>query len=113
VHEASIVQDLLERVGALARQHGASGVHRVSVRLGALSGVEPGLLAGAYEVLRAGTACARARLDIEPVDARWECGSCGNELAAGAALRCRSCGGAGRLAQGDEILLERVEMEVP
>jgi hypothetical protein len=28
-------------------------------------------------------------------------------------LRCGDCGAAGRLSAGDEILLERIEMEVP
>lgn len=112
MHEASLVQALLDRVGELARTHHASAVHRVAVRLGTLSGVEPELLALAYDALRAGTVCAGAPLDIGRVEARWECPGCGRAFTAGEALSCACCGRPARLAQGDELMLDRIEMEV-
>ena len=48
VHEYSIVQALLEQVERHAAAHRASHVHRVHLRVGALSGVEIPLLASAY-----------------------------------------------------------------
>ncbi|HET8647731.1 MAG TPA: hydrogenase maturation nickel metallochaperone HypA [Vicinamibacteria bacterium] len=112
MHEASLVQALLDRVGELARGQGATAVHRVVVRLGTLAGVEPDLLALAYEALRAGTLCAEAPLDIGRVEARWECPGCGRVFAAGEPLRCAPCARPARLAQGDELMLDRIEMEV-
>jgi len=82
------------------------------VRIGELSGVEPDLLASAYQVFRERTVCESAELSIERVEARWECGECGSAGISGGSLRCAICGGAPRLAQGDEILLQRIEMEV-
>ena len=112
MHEASLVQSLLDRVTELARQHGASAVHRVVVRLGTLSGVEPELLAIAYDAFRAHTVCAGASLEIGRVEARWECPGCGRAFEAGEPLACARCGRAARLSQGDELMLDRIEMEV-
>ena len=112
MHEASLVQALLGRVTALAREHRATSVHRVVVRLGTLSGVEPALLALAYEALRARTVCAEAPLEIGRVEARWECPACGRAFAQGEPLSCGACARPARLAQGDELMLDRVEMEV-
>jgi hydrogenase nickel incorporation protein HypA/HybF len=55
MHEFSLVQALLARVEAEAVSHGASAVHGLSVRIGALAGVEQSLFASAYGVCRRGT----------------------------------------------------------
>jgi len=47
------------------------------------------------------------------VPAVWRCSRCDQPIAAGAVLRCPSCGRPARLASGDGIILERIEMEVP
>jgi hydrogenase nickel incorporation protein HypA/HybF len=112
MHEYSIVQALLDRVLDEARSREASAVHRIKVRIGELSGVEPELLASAYTLCRERTLCAEAKLDLERVPARWGCSDCGRAPEPGAALRCPACGGPARLTQGDEILLESIEMEV-
>jgi hydrogenase nickel insertion protein HypA len=113
VHEYSIVQALLARVEEKARAHRATAVHRLSVRIGELSGVEPQLLASAYEAFRERTVCDGADLAIESVPARWACTACGTVIARGAILTCADCGSPARLAEGDEIVLARIEMEVP
>ncbi|MEW6321085.1 MAG: hydrogenase maturation nickel metallochaperone HypA [Acidobacteriota bacterium] len=112
MHEYSIVEALCARVAAEAAAHGARAVTSVRVRLGALSGVEPGLLRTAYEMFREGTACAGASLHLDVVPARWTCPRCGGAPEAGARLVCRACGAPVRLAAGDEIVLERIELEV-
>jgi hydrogenase nickel incorporation protein HypA/HybF len=113
MHEYSIVQALMERVEREARARSASAVHRLCVRIGSLSGVEGELLQSAYELCREGTLCARAELVIEPVEARWACGRCGRERPAGEVLSCPECGEPARLLCGDEIVLDRIELEVP
>jgi hydrogenase nickel insertion protein HypA len=112
MHEYSIVQALIERVAAEARAHRASAVHRLHVQIGEMSGVEATLLKTAFDVFRERTICEAAELRIERVPVRWECRSCGAPVAIGGPLRCASCGGEARLAGGDEILLQRIEMEV-
>ena len=113
MHEYSIVQALIERVAAEARARGATSVHRLSVRIGELSGVEAELLSTAYDTFRERTICEGAELDLEIVAARWQCPGCGGAIARGAVLTCPSCALPARLVHGDEILLDRIEMEVP
>jgi Zn finger protein HypA/HybF involved in hydrogenase expression len=66
----------------------------------------------AYNVFRAKSVCADAELDILSARARWECGHCGRKVARGGRLRCEVCEAPARLVAGDEIVLERIEMEV-
>jgi hydrogenase nickel incorporation protein HypA/HybF len=113
VHEYSIVGSLMERVEAEAAARGAVAVHRLRVRIGELSGVETSLLKAAYETFREGSICAAAELEIVPVAARWSCPACAVDLAPGGPLRCPTCGGPAGLAEGDEIVLDRMELEVP
>jgi hydrogenase nickel incorporation protein HypA/HybF len=112
MHEYSIVQALLERVEAEARVRHAAAVHRLSVRIGELSGVDVGLLTTAYMTFRERTICQGAELDVRSVPARWECPECREEVRAGTMLRCVRCGAPARLSCGDEIVLDRIEMEV-
>ena len=112
MHEYSIVQALLERVEAEAARRGASAVHRLHVRIGEASGVEIDLLRTAYGVFRERTLCENADLDIVPVPARWQCPRCEGEIPRGSILRCPDCSLPARLSAGDEIFLDRIEMEV-
>ena len=112
MHEYSLVQALLERVEEEARAHRASAVRCLCVRIGELSGVEPELFASAYEIARGQTVCEAADLLLERVPATWACTVCRAPIDPGAALACPRCGSPGRLAQGDEIVLARIEMEV-
>lgn len=112
MHEYSIVEALIGRVEELAAQHRARHVRRVLVSIGELSGVERDLLETAYATFRERTVCERADLAIRPVPARWECTGCGQPIARGQLLSCPRCGVPARLAAGDEIVLDRVEMEV-
>jgi hydrogenase nickel incorporation protein HypA/HybF len=112
MHEYSIVQALLDRVDVEARSRQAVSVARVRLAIGRMAGVESELLRSAFEIARAGTCCAEAELEVRDVEPRWSCRECGQELAVGALLRCPACGAAARLAAGDEIVLESLELEV-
>jgi hydrogenase nickel incorporation protein HypA/HybF len=112
MHEYSIAAALIERVEAEAEKHRARSVRRVGVRLGELSGVEPELLATAYELAREATLCASAELEIDYVKARWVCSTCQASVDPKVALRCAACGAAGRLIAGEELDLCRLELEI-
>lgn len=112
MHEYSIVRALLDRVEQEARAHGADTVVRIRLAIGALSGVEAPLLASAFELARIGTCAEGAELEMRTVDPRWVCRDCERAIPAGDALRCGACGAPARLAAGDELILERLEMEV-
>jgi len=112
MHEYSIVSALMERVEAEARAHGATDVRRIRVTIGELSGVEPELLATAFETFRDGTLCANTKLEIERIEAGWVCPQCGGKIPRGEVLTCGTCRVPAKLQGGDEIILERIEMEV-
>lgn len=112
MHEYSIVQALYDSVVAQAAAHHAVSVQGVHVRIGELSGVDPGLLDTAWRTFRVRTICDAAPMDVEIVAARWACVTCGGGVPKGGVLQCPACGGRVRLAEGDEIVLMRIVMEV-
>jgi hydrogenase nickel incorporation protein HypA/HybF len=113
VHEYSIVASLIDRVQHEAALHGGARVHRLHVKIGELSGVELDLLKTAFDTFRERTICDGADLAIDTVAAAWACPSCERRVARGAILRCDDCGRPARMVQGDEIILQRIEMEAP
>ena len=112
MHETSIVQALLEQVESQARAHGATSVQKVTLRLGELAGVEAALLETAFEVYRERTVARGAGLEIVRVPVLYRCPSCSREVRRGDFLQCPACGVGARMIAGDEIVLERLEMEV-
>jgi hydrogenase nickel incorporation protein HypA/HybF len=112
MHEYSIVQALLNKVEAECASRGAFAVHRLSIRIGELSGVEPDLLATAWETFREDSICRGAPMEIRRVPARWACPTCAEPIAKGARLQCPVCRIPAKLAEGDEIVLDQIEMEV-
>ena len=124
MHEYSIIQSLVDSVEKAVWRTAAPGcpdsggplsstVHRIQVQIGELSGVDCELLATAFEVFRAGTICERATMTIDRTPAKWSCPKCGAEIPRGTALRCATCREPARLISGDEIILQRIEVEVP
>lgn len=110
MHEYSIVQSLVDAVERSAGTR-AGAVHRIEVKIGELSGVDTQLLATAFEVFRAGTICERATMTIDRTPVRWACPKCGAEIPRGQPLRCAACNEPAHLTSGDEIILQRIEME--
>ena len=112
MHEMAICQGLMSQVEQIASERGVERVERIALSIGPLSGVEPELLARAFEVARMDTVAQEAELDIETGPVVVECRVCG---ASGEAevnrLLCPSCGEwKVSLKQGDELLLLRLEV---
>lgn len=113
MHEYSIVQALYDAVMAQARSYGDGTIHEVRVRIGEMSGVDTGLLDTAWRTFRVRTPCEAAQMFIEPVAAAWACPACRLPAPPRGPRRCATCGGPLHLAHGDEIVLDRIVMEVP
>ena len=113
MHEYSIVASLIDRVQQEATAHEGARVHRLYVKIGELAGVEIDLLKTAFDTFRERTICEGAELTIDTVAPIWACPSCERAVERGSILRCQSCGRPARMTQGDEIILERIEMEAP
>jgi hydrogenase nickel incorporation protein HypA/HybF len=112
MHEYSIVQAMFDQIESVARANRAVAVRRVRIRVGRAAGVEIELLQRAYDVARTRTLCAEAPLDVEEAAVRWVCPVGHGDVAENALLRCATCGRAAHLEGGDEIVLERVDLEV-
>jgi hydrogenase nickel incorporation protein HypA/HybF len=110
MHEYSIITALVDRVEREVQARPGAIVRKLHVRIGELAGVEIRLLRTAFETFRERTVCEAAELAIAAVSAVWRCARCDRELPPGAVLRC--CDQPARLAGGDDILLDRIEMEV-
>ena len=113
MHEYSIVASLIDRVEREATMYEGARVHKLHVSIGELAGVELDLLSVAFETFRDRTVCESAELSIRTVEPIWTCPGCERQLLRGAILRCETCGRPARMTQGDEIILERIEMEAP
>ena len=112
MHEYSIASSLLRMAEEQARAHGATRVLRLELRVGELAGVELPLLESAWSLVREGTLCDGVGLAVRPVALRWECSRCAEAVEPGLPLRCPRCEVPARLAAGDELVLDRIEMEV-
>jgi hydrogenase nickel incorporation protein HypA/HybF len=112
MHELAVCQGMLAQVERVATAHGASGVTRILITVGPLSGIEAQLLERAFCVARAGTLADGATLEIEAAPVRVHCTACGAESdAAVNRLVCDACGDWRlQLLGGDELLLKRIEL---
>jgi hydrogenase nickel incorporation protein HypA/HybF len=113
MHEYSIVQALFDQIQETLRARGAISVRRVRVQIGEIAGIDVELLRTAYDLFRERTICADAPLEVDAVAARWCCPDGHGDIAKGLPLVCPCCARPARLAAGDEIVLQQLELEVP
>ena len=113
MHELSICQALIEQVMQIAEENSAVSVTDIYLTIGPLSGVEPHLLEQAFPFASAGTVAENARLTIDKSPVKVYCESCGTEtIVAANKLLCGKCGTwQTELRGGDEMILQRVELE--
>ena len=113
MHELGIMESAVDAALREARAHQASRIHRMVLRIGTLSGVEPDSLRFAFDVVTEGTAAAGAQLEVESVPARAWCAACAQEFGveSGFIYVCPHCGRlSGEVRQGHEMELSRLEM---
>jgi hydrogenase nickel incorporation protein HypA/HybF len=113
MHELSICQAIIAEVQAIATARNAVTVSDIHLRIGPLSGVETPLLKNAFPFAAAGTVAADAELHVAASPVRILCSQCGGEMTVPAnRLLCGNCASwRTELVSGDELLLERVEMQ--
>ena len=113
MHEASLVDALFDQIDRAVAAHPAGRLCLLRVRVGELAGVEPELFRSAFEAIRGSRGHGRATLELVHEDAVWACASCASRVPRGGVLRCAACGGAATLTGGGDIILDRIELEVP
>jgi hydrogenase nickel incorporation protein HypA/HybF len=112
MHELSVCLALMQQVERIAREHAATRVERIRLRIGPLSGVEAELLRQAFPLASDATVAAGAELVIEPAAVVVQCANCEAQSEVPPnRLLCLSCGDfRTRLVSGDEMLLESLEL---
>lgn len=112
MHELAICQALMDQVDQIALQQQATGVAKIILRIGPLSGVESRLLEQAFSIASAGSLAENSVLEIKQQAIEVECSKCGKTtVATPNRLICAECGDwKTRLVSGDEMLLESVEL---
>jgi hydrogenase nickel incorporation protein HypA/HybF len=113
MHEVSLVQELFDQTDAAIRPHAPSAVRVVTVRIGALAGVDGELFRTAFDGCKCERGYDAATLDLVVEAAAWACERCGARVASSGPLRCSACDGDARLDAGGELILQRLELEVP
>lgn len=76
MHEVSLLEDTLELAVKYTQAQGASRIHRLTLRVGQLSGVVPAALQFAFEIVVQGTIAEKAALTIETIPAICYCSNC-------------------------------------
>lgn len=114
MHEQSLVRSLLAQVRQAASS-AAGVVEQVVVAIGPLSGVEPLLVAGAFDLLTQGTELADARLVIEETPLSLLCRDCGEEFETDEIdFACPRCGSrCTRVVSGEHVILRSIVVCVP
>jgi len=106
------MQSALDLAEDKARAAGATKIHRIRLRVGAMSGIVPDALRFAYEGLRGDTLAAEADLEIEEIPAICWCPACEKEFAVAELwFECPDCHQAcGQLRHGKELELTSMEI---
>jgi hydrogenase nickel incorporation protein HypA/HybF len=115
MHEYSLANALAEQVRGIARQHSATAVTEVVVAAGPLAGVEPLLLASAFEQIATDELLCKSRLIIEEVPLKIHCDTCERDLELkDFEFTCPRCGAdATRVVGGDAVMLRHVVLCQP
>ena len=112
MHEVGVIQDALDVALEHAARHRARQVHRITLRVGPLAGVEPEALAFAFEVVTRGTIAEGARLEVDRVPLACFCPGCAGEFRPdGWVFECPTCGQlTNEVRQGRELEVASVEV---
>jgi len=112
MHEVGLMQTALELAFDRARDAGASRIHQMTLRVGALSGVVPDALRMAFIAATPGTVADGATLVVDEVAVRCRCEECGREFWPDDIVYCCSKCGAinSNIEEGRELELTSLEV---
>jgi hydrogenase nickel incorporation protein HypA/HybF len=112
MHEVSLMQSALELALEHAARQGASRIHRITLRVGALAGVVPEALEFAFDVVTRDTLADGAVLEVERVPVVCSCVDCAVEFVPDTEFfNCPRCGRpSADVRSGTELELTRLEV---
>ena len=113
MHESSLCNGLMRRALAVAADHQARVIRRISVSLGPLCGITADDLRAAFDHCAEGTIAAQAALEIRETPLIAFCPRCEAESDVSPDdLSCPRCGATARLVSGHELVLEHVDLGI-
>lgn len=112
MHEVSLVHALFDEADHALASHHPKDVRALTVRIGALAGVDPELFRVAFDGCRRERGYDAATLVVVFEAAVWRCSACGAAVTTDGPLRCAVCDADATLAAGGELFLDRIELEV-
>lgn len=112
MHELSIMEEALLRAFEETRHVGAHRIHRITMRIGEISGVVPEALRFAFDVATQNTIAEGADFQVEVVPVKCRCRTCGNAFQPSDFIyECPTCGAlSSDVLQGREIELTSLEV---
>jgi len=112
MHEVGLMESALAIALKRAGEEGAQRIHRLTMRIGPLSGVVPEALEFAFDVLTRGTIAEGAKLEVEHVPMMCYCSSCHLEFQpADLFCECPQCHDSRvKVQQGRELELASLEV---
>ena len=114
MHEASIAISIIEIAEEHCKRDGYSTIKSINVRIGSASGVLPGAMAMAFEIVRNDTMAASAVLNVEEVPLGGTCRECDKAFTTEEQfiLACPACGGKDfSMDTGREMEITEIEVE--
>lgn len=109
MHELAITCNILDLVNQAAR---GRKVHRITLEIGRLSGVLPDAIAFCFPEAARGTPAETARLEINRVEGRFRCTTCGCEFPGADLLAVCHCGSTRcQPIAGEELNVKSIELE--
>jgi hydrogenase nickel incorporation protein HypA/HybF len=113
MHELSLVASVFDLLEEKAREHGATRVTRVVLRIGVMAGAVPELLESAFDTYKKGTLAEGACLDTVIVPLKLRCSDCGGEkVRDDVDFSCAACGSRRiEIVEGRELIVEKIELE--
>lgn len=110
MHELSITRNV---VALCAERAKGRRVTQVRLRIGHLAGIEIEAVKFCFDVCAGGTALAGARLVIDEVPGRAQCGACGATVPVKELVAHCSCGERAplKVVAGEELLIVDIELE--
>jgi hydrogenase nickel incorporation protein HypA/HybF len=112
MHEVSIMEQTLDIALNAAKDQGSGQIHRLSMRIGEMSGVVADALRFAFDVVAQNTIAEGAIFEIETVSVSCQCKNCGTTFhPPDLIFECPTCGSlSAKILSGKEIELSSLEI---
>ncbi len=95
MHELSIINEILHTAIGIAEKNNGKRVTKITLRIGAMSGIVPRICSSMFELISEGTIAEGCEMVIEEVPAVFKCIKCGEETTYDepcGGYKCHACG---------------------